>query len=258
MKPTAIDKAFHLLDLLIEQPHGVTPAELSRQAGYPAGTLHRMLNTLVSSGYARKDAPSGRYLLGYKFVRGFRSIQSELRVHEKALPHLKKLALATGKSANLGTAQGGHAIFLESVHPDRSGPITSYPAGTRLPLHCTAIGKTMLAHLADGEARELIQSIALESRTPNTIVSPERLLAHLSEVRQKGYAIDDEEESYGWKCVAAPIRNHQGEVIAAVSVSAPAHEMPAERLATIADLVMQTAQTISGELGYEPESKTFS
>lgn len=252
MKPTAVDKAFRILDCLMEHPEGLAPAELIRQTGYPPGTLHRLLNTLVRNGFARRDTAGRTYRLGYKFLWAFEALQNELNLHEKALPHLKSLAQATGGAANLGGLQEGQVVIWESIHPDSAGPIMWWPAGTRAPLHSTALGKVLLAHFPEGELQQRLEALPLTACTPHTITSLPQLVEHLERVRQQGYAVDDEETNPGVRCVGAPIYDYKGQVIAAISVTLPAYRLPLEHIPAIAGTVIEASKAISAELGYKP------
>jgi IclR family acetate operon transcriptional repressor len=249
MKPTAVEKALRVLDLLTEHPGGLRAADLKRKTGYPTGTLHRFLNTLVASGYAGRDTQAGGYVLGPKFLSGFSAIVRHLRLQEKAVPHLEKLAETTGMAANVGILRGEQVVLLESVVSHQVGAVFYFPIGTLLPPHCTGLGKVLLAHLT-GQDIQNLQRFPLTPMTPKSITSADELADDLARVRQRGYATDIEESRLGIHCVAAPARDRTGKVITAVSVSAPTAQLPLARLDSVAALVVEAAEMISAELGY--------
>jgi DNA-binding IclR family transcriptional regulator len=252
MPLTAIDKAFRILDLLVDHPEGLRPADLIRSTGYPSGTIHRLLGILARNGYVRQDAANGHYILGFKFAEAFNAMTKGLGLGGRALPHLKRLAQTTQHSANLGILNSHQVIYLESIIGEKSGPVMYSPPGTLWPAHCTGQGKVILADLPKPDLRRILQSLPLTPITPNTITSPSHLEDHLEEVSRRGFAVDDEESGLGFRCVAAPVRDHQGRVIAAVSVSAVAQMLPPENIPTVAEQVMAAAHALSSDLGYQP------
>ena len=247
----AVAKALWILDLLTESPEGLRPVDLAQQTGYPPGTLHRLLKTLVSNGYVQRDFGNSTYRLGPKFLRAFSTLQRGLNLREIALPNLKVLAKTTQVVANLGILHGSNVLYLDCIQSDDSGPVMYWPPGTLAPIHCTSLGKALVAWLPSNEREQILQSIQMTEHTPHTITTPDQLERHLDEVRQSGFAVDDEEKDLGWRCIGAPIRDHTGQVIAAASVSFVASQLPRDRFQAVADIVINAATATSTGLGYE-------
>jgi DNA-binding IclR family transcriptional regulator len=144
-------------------------------------------------------------------------------------------------------------VFLESIIADSAGPVMYSPPGTTAPPHCTALGKVMLAALAAPELDQYVQRLSpLPARTPNSLTTAVALANEVARIQQKGYAVDCEEYHPGVRCVAAPVRDHTGRVIAALSVSSPVAQMPDERIACVAGRVTAAADAMSTDLGYVP------
>lgn len=251
MKPNAIDKALRLLDLLIGHPEGLRPVNLMQQTGFPPGTLHRLLGTLVRNGFVRQDPSSGRYVLGYKFLWAFNGLVKGLALPEKALPLLRRLARATGQAANLGILHGDQLVVLESVVSDNAGPVLYSPPGTLMPPNCTAMGKVLLAFLPDRELEQYLQTASLVRRTPHSLTTASELHSHLAQVRRNGYAVDDQEYNLGVRCIAGPVYDHTGRVIAAISVTSPIQDLPVERIPAVAEVVVAVARDLSADLGHD-------
>ncbi len=255
-KPTAIDKALQLIDLLIAHTDGLRSTDLLRLSGLPPGTLHRNLATLVRNGFVRQDAATGTYLLGYKFIYAFNALVSGLALPEIAPPVLRRLAEGTGEAANLAVLQGNQLVVIESIVGETSGTVLYSRPGTIMPANCTAMGKVLLAHLPLTEREQYFQTTELVSRTPESIVDANTLATQFEQIRRDGYAVDEQEFNVGVRCVAAPIRQHTGRVIAAVSVTSSIHNLPPDRVPATISLVTNAANTISADLGYHPDFST--
>lgn len=250
---TAVDKTLDLLDLLIKHPNGLRAMELSRETSFPPGTLHRLLGMLVRRGFVQQEPTTERYLLGHKFPQAFSAMVRATGLQETALPHLKSLANSMGQAANLGVLRGDQLVFLESIVADSAGPIMYSPPGTLAPPHCTAMGKVLLAYLPAADLQRYFQRASpLAARTSKSLTSVDAAMKECDRVRQTGYACNDEEYHTGFRCVAAPVRDHSGQAVAAISVSMPVATFPPHRIPSIANHVMQTARAMSVELGYVP------
>ena len=252
-KPTAIDKAVQLLDLLIAHTEGLRSTDLLRLSGLPPGTLHRNLATLKRNGFVRQDANTGNYLLGYKFIYAFNALVSGLALPEIAPPVLRRLAEATGEAANLAVLQGNQLVVIESIVGETSGTVLYSRPGTIMPANCTAMGKVLLAHLRHPERQQYFQTAELVSRTPYSVIDANVLSRQLEQIRRDGYAVDEQEYNVGVRCIAAPIQEHTGRAVAAISVTATIHNLPPERVPALITDVTNAADTISADLGYHPD-----
>lgn len=245
----SVERAFRLLELLAESDRGVGISELAERSQLPVGTVHRLLNTLLSLSYADQDAETRKYTLGLRFMhlRGL-AIQ-RLNLAQQAMPLMKALMHRINETVHLAVLDEGEVIYIDRVEGlNTLGMYTQI--GKRSFAHCTALGKVMLAHMPGSVWQQTVEKHGMDRRTPQTITTPEALVEELERVRQRGYAIDDYESEQGIRCVAAPIRDYTGQVVAAVSISGPHTRIRPERDRELGEMVCQTARQISASLGY--------
>ncbi|NLG85735.1 MAG: IclR family transcriptional regulator [Firmicutes bacterium] len=244
----SVDRALIILGILqqSEEPLGVT--EIGAQMGLHKSSVYRTLNTLARRGYVQQDPRTERYTLGLKLVELGTTVLERLELRELARPYLKRLMEASHEVAHLVILQDGKAVYIEKV--EYPGPVKmASRIGARNPLHCTAVGKAMLAFLPEKSVDAIIAK-GLKQRTPSTITDPIKLREELEHVRNCGYACDLEENEPGIRCVAAPIFDHTGQVIAACSVSGLAMTMTESKIDECSKLVRQAGMEISAALGY--------
>lgn len=218
---------------------------LAKQVGLARSTAHRLLLALVKDGYLRHHPRKG-YSLGPKLMRlGFQA-HSQLHLPSVAQPHLEWLRDETSETVHLAVLDGTRVIYIEKLPGYRELQFASY-IGARLPAQSTALGKALLAHLPEeGWQDHFVPGL---KRTSNTISDFARFRQELALTRSRGYALDLEENEPGVRCVAAPIFDGSGKVVAAVSISSASVYLPEERIPQVADLVKEAAQRISCELG---------
>lgn len=251
MADRSVLKALAILDTLGEADDGLTLSQLAELTGCPISTTHRLLKTLVSREYIEREPLSGRYLLGSKILRLQAARASRITVTRVAFPHLRELTRRVDETTNLSIFSDGRIVYLESLAADRAVGFYS-PPGTLAPAHCTAMGKAMLAFLPESELDAWLAANPLSAATPKTDTDPAGLRRQLAIIRDQGFAIDYEEWVTGVRCVAAPVRDYSGGVVAAVSVTVPAGRLPVEREPAMVEAVMATARSISAGLGYSP------
>jgi DNA-binding IclR family transcriptional regulator len=230
-----------------EQPRH-TLVELSRQVQVPKATLYRLLESLCAAEFLEQE-PSGSYTLGIKVFEVGSAYLAQLDFPQSARRSLEELAATCRETASLGVLSHGEVVYVAIERAQREVGIQSQ-VGTRHPAHCTALGKVLLADLPDEEVRHILGGTGMAARTEHTITSPAAMLAELHDVRQRGYAIDNEERAYGVKCIAAPIRNDLGRVVGAISVSGPAFRVSAESLPGLIAAVTAAAAAVSRRQGY--------
>jgi DNA-binding IclR family transcriptional regulator len=248
----AVNHCLQLIEALAgnEGSRGVT--ELSAELGLAKSTIYKLLQTLLRRGYAVQDLATGRYRLGLKFLELGGVIQAGLSIRTIGHAHLQALMEATHETAQLGILEGGEVIYADKI--DCARTIRMYSrVGRRSPLHCTALGKILLAHQPESRIREILGR-RLERFTPKTITTPRALRAELQQVREQGYAVDDEEFEEGLRCLAAPARDYTGAVVASLGIAGPAARFePAQRPEMI-KLLKDAAETVSRDLGYRGEN----
>jgi len=241
--------ALDALELLSKTARGIGVRELARALGVGKSTMHRILQTLEVRSLVRQDRDTARYVVTARLMEIASSVRENLEFRRVAHAHLQALQRSAGETVFLGVLDGGEVVIVDRI--DSSEPLRMVSQiGFREPAHSTALGKTLLANLPEGEGVRILSNMELKRFTPNTTTSVEALKADLNRIRLSGFAIDDEETLPGVRCVAAPIRDTSGQVIAAVSVSGPSVRVTRERIPPLAQDVRATAEMVSRELGY--------
>jgi DNA-binding IclR family transcriptional regulator len=235
-------KAFSVAEPVL----GVT--EIARRLGLSPSTVYRALTTLADEGLVERDPDSDRYRLSVGVVALAGPLLANLDIRDVARPYLEHLALACRESVNLGVWNRVEAINIEQV-PGPGVIKHLAPLGRRNPAHASATGKVLLAHAEPRDVHEVLDR-GLQRFTERTIVDPAVLREELARVRGEGYALNDEELLPELVAVAAPVFDHRGRVVAAVSISAPSFHVPVERVAFFAALVKDAAGEISRRMGY--------
>jgi IclR family transcriptional regulator, KDG regulon repressor len=246
-----IERADQLLGILGKAGQGLSLGELAEAVGLPKGTTHRLLSSLTYFNYVQQDAVSRRYRLGFKLVTLGNCLLDQIDLHKVAHPHLLELAQCTQETAHLVILDNDQALYIDKIQLSSEGLHMASRLGFRAPLHCTAVGKVLLSHRPEAEIDRIIAQQGLPRYTAHTLLDSESFKAHLGKVRAEGYALDNEEHTIGVRCVAAPVRDMAGGVVAAISVSAPAVrvtlQVAEER---VKPKVVETAAKISQALGY--------
>lgn len=244
----SVERSLDLLEALADREEAAL-GELAAQAGLLPSTAHRLLATLVRRGYAARQPDTGRYVLGYKALElSAQAGQRHARVRGLARPHLERIRTLTGETVNLVFLDGPRVVYVDQVEGLR-GMRMFTEIGREVPAHTTAAGKAMLAF--QPRAAELgAASLRLGGGklTARTITTPEALAVDLERVRGQGFAVDDEEHEEGVVCVGAPVFDHAGEAVAALSVSGPAARM---RRPELGEIVRSEAAELSRTLARE-------
>jgi DNA-binding IclR family transcriptional regulator len=249
-KATSLARALRILDLFEPWTPTLSATQIARGLRVRPGSLYPALTTLERFGYLERR-PDKRFRLGLKVLERGHAILQSLDVYERAKPALQELARALSANAHLAVLHQGQVLYLGR---EEAAPSAVFPSivGRLVPAYCTALGKVLLAGMDPPARRRLLASHPLERRTPRTITSLRRLETELAGVGRRGYAVDNEELNAGVMCVAAPVRDHAGEVLAAISVSLLKARVTEPRLEKIAQEVLRTAAIISGAMGYQP------
>lgn len=240
----AIDKALTVLQALADHER-IT--DLAKITGLPKSTVHRILQSLVGHGFAASDG-NGGYLPGARILTLAGKVMHRIDPARLAEPALRGLRDRTGHTVLFALRDDDEAIYVEKLAGYKPYQMTSR-IGQNLPLHLTAIGKAILAALPASEVLDICARTGTPARTRQSLTSPSALLAHLSQVRRRGYAVEDEENEAGLRCVGAVVIGHQGQVIGGVGVSALVHELSLREAGAIGTEVVKTAREISTALG---------
>jgi len=245
-----LDRAIGILECLWLHGSELTWAELSERMGLNKSTVRRLLKVLEYHRLVEVNPQNGKYRLGLKLFEMGSSAVAHLDIRERARPYLKRLVLKTGETAHLCILDGGEVLYLDKDEPPRTMRIPS-TVGKRNPAHCTAVGKALLAFLPEDELEEIVQRHGLRAYTRHTITTLAELERELALIRQRGYAIDDEEFEEGLKCIGAPVRDYSGHVVASVSIAGPAFRMTEDKIPLLVHSVLEVTHALSTELGYQ-------
>ncbi len=241
---SSVKKALELLDLFSTETPEMSLAELSRKVAAHKSSVFRTLATLEAAGFVEKDRESGRYRLGLKILDLAGRVWGRYDLRQIAAPHMEELARETGEIIHLSILDGADIVYLDKKGQGQVLTVATRVGG-RNPAYASAMGKVLLADLPAGELKAVLAARPLRKLTANTIYKVSDLAAELERVRKQGYALDNEETFPGIRCVAAPIRNAQGRVVAALSVTVPAPRLNDARVRELWRQVAQTARLIS-------------
>ena len=249
-KVQVIDRALAILEVLAADGPALTLAELAGRIKLPKSTVLRLLSVLQQHRFVDREPRSGDYRLGLKLVELGASASSQLDFVDRARPYLKHLMDTTGETVFLSVLDGAEVLAVDRIESARTIRVP-LNAGGRTPAYCTANGKALVAFLSDAEIDARFGKAKLRGYTRNTITTMAGLKTELRRVRAMGYAVDHEEMEEGLKCVAAPVRNLSGIVVASVGILAPAFRLPDKKLSAIATEVVNAADNVSAELGFQ-------
>lgn len=244
----SLTRALRILNTLSDFPHGLTLSDLAHVVGLPTSTAHRLLTTLQNERYVRFENERSAWMIG---VQAFQvgSVYARSRdLVAIARPYMRRLMEQSGETANLAIVDRGEVIFLAQVECQKMMRAIAGPGG-RGPLHCTGMGKAMLAWMEEKDARALLEANPLQKETPHTISAVEDVMHNLCEIRAAGYAVDDEENAIGLRCAASPVFDEHGYPIAAISVSGPSARVTEARLPALGTAVAEIATEVTSEMG---------
>ncbi|GKZ14635.1 IclR family transcriptional regulator [Haladaptatus sp. T7] len=211
-------RSLDIIDTLRELD-GARLTEIAAHLDLPDSTVHNHLRTLVQRGYVVRDGNT--YHVSLRFLDFGEYARSRRKVYEVASPEIDELASETEESANLLVEEDGMGVYIYNAQGGNAIPLDTHP-GTRVPLHATALGKAILAFLPESKTEAIFDRRGLPAQTSKTITDRDELRGELAAVRERGYAVDDEERVRGVRCLAVAIKNENGQVIGAISVSGPA------------------------------------
>jgi DNA-binding IclR family transcriptional regulator len=252
-KVQALDRAFAVLDLLGESEVPLGLAQVATSLQLHKSTAHRFLMVLERHRMVERTS-TGKFRLGLRlFDFGNRAIE-QYDLRERAQPHLRRLVAETEETAHLCILEAARVIYIDKIEPARSVRMITR-IGASNPVHCTSVGKAILAFLPPERVAEVIRRIRFERPTHRTIATPEALRTELEKTRRRGYAVDDEELEEGLRCIAVPLLDAQRQPVAAISISGPSFRVTAQKLPSIANHLLTCVRGISADMGYVSSSR---
>jgi DNA-binding IclR family transcriptional regulator len=248
---TSLQRGLRMLQLLGQTDRGLPASQIAKLSALPVSTVHRFLVNLESGGFLMRDN-AGNYHLGLACVSLGQAAREQMDIRTVSLPHLELLNHRTRETVHLTVRHGLSAVYIEKL--DSPQPLRIHSRiGASVPLHCSAVGKVLLAYMDEADRENSLRQMELRRFTENTVGSIQELQTELGKVRKNGYAFDLEEHEPHVRCIAAPVWDHSGAVNASLSVTGPAVRMSTARLREIAPLVCRAGLEISRGLGYNAE-----
>lgn len=246
----SVTRALDILSCFTDEQPEVRVTDVAHRLNLTQSNVSRLLNTMVSLDYVEKDEVSGFYRLGPKIISLGSIALNNYEIRKQALPELYELENKLGLGANLAILNQKSMFYLAHVDSHHS-PRMYTMNGRSMPLHCTAIGKVLLAFMSDEEREEIISAEQLPKYTAHTLTEKNRLLRELEQIRNNGYATEIEELALGRACIAAPVRNRRGDVIAGISISGALSQIRLEeREQTLRAMIIEVTDRVSMKMGY--------
>ncbi|MCS7038438.1 MAG: IclR family transcriptional regulator [Caldilineales bacterium] len=243
-----IDRAVAIMKCFSEQTPELSVSDLSRRLGLHKSTVSRILASLEHNGLVGQNPETGKYRLGLGLIGLAGVALGRLSVRGAAQPYLPALVSLSQETVNVVVRDGAECVNIEREASPKAIQYVGW-IGRRMPMHCTAAGKVLLAAMSPAERAAILPN-PLPRYTANTLTDPVRLAAELERIAAQGYATDEEEFEEGFSAIAAPIRDHRGEVVAALVISGPTFRLNREVMATLREPLLETANRIASDLGY--------
>src|SRR6202158_193118 len=250
----AVERALAILEAVAHEPEGLSNADISRKLKIPKSSASYILRTLEKQNYLNRDPLSGKYRVGLKILSLSRGALSGIDVREVALPIMRHLMEKTHLTCHLAILDGPEAVYIEKVEPQGFIRMDTW-VGRRMRVHATSVGKALVAHIPQERLEKNLAERAMEKRTPKTITTLPRLLKDLERVRAQGYAVDDEENNMGARCLGAPVFNQSGTIEASLGLSGTTNQRNVQTRPRILESLKGAARHVSMQLGYRASQR---
>lgn len=247
-----IQKAGEVLELFTPEKPEWGVSEVAKALGIPKSGAHALLSTLAQVGFLKRGR-DGRYRLGWRILTLSHVLLSTTSWRQEARKAMEELVARYGETTHLAVLNQGRVVYVEKLEGTRAVRVVNTGVGVELPAHCSGVGKVLLAFRPWEEVERIMAESGMPALTPNTITTLDELQTELQAVRERGYAYDIEEAVPELCCVAAPIRDHTGEVIAAMSLSVPFYRFQ-QMKAVYRSAILKATQEVSERLGYMGEA----
>ncbi len=244
----SVGRIFAVLEMLAYKgPQRIT--EITKALALNKSTVHRLLASLVAMDYVKKEADSDKYRLTFKLLGLGEALLDKVDIVSVVRPYMQELAEFSEETVHLVQKEGTNMVYIDKVESYSNSVRMVSRIGVRKPLYCTAVGKAMLAELDDDQVKDIWDCSDIQALTSNTIVDYTSLLVELEEVRKRGYALDNEENELGVRCIAAAIKNYKGQSENAFSISGPISRMSDDRIVVLAVEVLNKKKELLKAFG---------
>lgn len=244
----SVDRALVIIEVLQAHPRGLGVTELANHLDVAKSTIHRLLMSLMQKGFVKREEDSEKYVLGLKLIELGETVSDRLDIRKIASPILQKLAEVTGETVHLVIMDHLEVVYIDKTESAATIRMFSR-VGKRAPMHCTGVGKAILAYLPEDKLDQVLDEKPMKKFTETTITNKQEMREHLKLIRKRGYSIDNEEHEEGIKCAASPIFDHNGNVVAGLSVAGPIMRIDEKKMETFIQATLEASKEISGLLG---------
>lgn len=244
----SVERTLDILEALVELGTESGLVEIGQTVGLPLATVHRLLGTLIRRGYVKQNRQNRKYSLGFRALRMGHDMRHPFSLRLEARPFLQRLMRRSGESANLAVLDDGQVMYIEQAQSSRILRMFT-ELGNRMPPHSSASGKVLLAFAPHDAVDAILRRYGLPRRTHNTITDPARLRKELASIRAAGFAVDNEEHEDGVRCIAVPVRDGTGQVVASLSISGPITRLNDEQIRRFTADIVECSGQLSIRLG---------
>ncbi len=246
----SIERAFSILEQLSGHPQGMQITKLAEETGLSKSTVHRLLSTLIELKYVKQDTDTERYSIGYRALYLSRNLLNTSSLISNTKPFLQKLVDKINETIHLCVEENEEIVYIDKIESNQTIRMSSR-IGSRAPMYCTGVGKIILSGKTEEEFFDIVNRINFIKKTPNTILNSSDLFEEIKQIRRQGYALDDIENEEGIRCIAVPIYDFSGKIVASFSVSGPSSRITHEKIQHgLAEQLISTSKDISFQLGF--------
>jgi IclR family acetate operon transcriptional repressor len=245
----SVERTLDILESLVEFATEVGLVEISQAVNLPLATVHRLLGTLIHRGYVKQNQHNRKYSLGFRALQMGHDMRQRFSLRLEARPFLQRLVQRIGESANLAVLDDGEVVYIDQAQSSRILRMFTQ-VGNRLPVHSTGSGKALLAYLPGDVVDGILRRFGMTARTARTITDAAVFRDELSKTRERGYALDDEEQEEGVRCLAVPVRDASSQVVATLSVSGPVTRLNDQQVSDVIPELLECGEKLSSRLGY--------
>ncbi|MBB6454569.1 DNA-binding IclR family transcriptional regulator [Salirhabdus euzebyi] len=252
LKIQALQKAFSIFELFASNSKTeLSASEIGKSLNFPTGTLYRFLSDLETAGYLKQDKVTKKYQLGLKFLELGAIVSNQIDLRKVAFPYLEELRVNLNENVNLGILDGHEVVYLERLENARLVRI-NVRVGSRIPIHCSSIGKVLLANQPENKFEGILEKLDFRRFTEFTITDKDLFLKEICKIRSQGFAISDREFADDIRTVSAPIYNSSGVIEGAFNVSAPSYRLSYDLIdREVIPTIKKIGEAISRSIGFQ-------